>query len=385
MQSDEAKLLPSTQQQHQTNNSRVLRQSFSCLVDAMRFAYHKEQLEEKIHEIEDRFAKSVTDLQDLNGKLETLVHSVGDEFDRDAIAELAAQITGFSHLAIEQAKTKIELKNKAELSEYTSNLESEITKTRKSIEAFVATTPFTILDKMLTLKLLDGAYEARGVYRCAENIEYEFSYDTKKSRTFSKEFRLSTFEREFRIPISVGKTWLRRDQVPDYERIDQYALVSAESSETNLIVLFKHAEKDSQLRVVYSKHDSHSSLSITYSDGQRSVDITSTPSLNRFLDSEPLERTMERLWLSMIDLENYKVGLTKLVSEDLSIFDKLECFEFFAKSWKILAPRVIQEMKLNKNEDASEDRLTVPYVMERVGMLGENADSILEILELKRI
>ncbi|MFI5421699.1 MAG: hypothetical protein ACHQ1H_12090, partial [Nitrososphaerales archaeon] len=286
---------------------------------------------------------------------------------------------------IEQAKTKIELKNKAELSEYNTSLESEITKTRKSIEAFVATTPFTILDKVLTVKLLDGAYEARGIYRCSESIQYEFSYDTKKSRTFSKEFRLSTFEREFRVPISVGKTWLRKDQVPDYERIDQYALVSAESSETNLIVLFKHAEKNSQLRVVYSKHDSHSSLSISYSDGQRSVDITATPSLNRFLDAEPLERTMERLWLALIDLENFKVGLTKLVSEDVSILEKLDCFEFFAKSWKIIAPRVIQEMKSSKDETTSEDRLTVPYVMERVGMLGENADTILEILELRKI
>jgi hypothetical protein len=182
----------------------------------------------------------------------------------------------------------------------------------------------------------------------------------------------------------VGKTWLRRDQVPDYERIDQYALVSAESSETNLIVLFKHAEKDSQLKVVYSKHDSHSSLSIVYSDGQRSVDITSTPSLNRFLDSEPLERTMERVWLSIIDLENYKVGLTKLVSDEVSTLERLDCFEFFAKSWKIIAPRVIQEMKSSK-DDASEDRLNVPFVLERVGMLGENADSILEILELKKI
>ena len=136
MQTDETKLLASTQQQQ--NSSRVLRQSFSCLVDAMRFAYHKEQLEQKIREIEDRSAKSVADLQDLNSKLENLVQSIGDEFDRDAITELAAQITGFSHLAIEQAKTKIDLKNKTELSDYTSNLESEITKTRKSIEAFVS-------------------------------------------------------------------------------------------------------------------------------------------------------------------------------------------------------------------------------------------------------
>jgi len=379
MQSDE-KLVVTSQQQ----NSRALKQSFTSLVDAMRFAYQKEQLEGRIRDIESRSKKSLDDLGELNEKIQALVKSLGDEIGKDSLEELSNQISGFSHLAIEQTKTKVEQKINTELSGYRSSLDSEITKTRKSIEAFIATSPFMVLDKVLSVKLVDGAYEAKGAYRCADDIQYEFSYDTKKSRVFSKEFRLSTFERDFRVPISIGKTWLRRDQVPDYERIDQYALVSAESSETNLIVIFKHMEKDSSLRVVYSKHDSHASLSIVYSDTQRTVDITSTPSLNRFLDSEPLEKTMERLWLSLIDLENYKVGLTKLVSEDVSLFEKLDCFEFFAKSWRIIAPKVIQEMKSAVNSQTADEKLTVSFALEKVGLLGENADPILEIIELNK-
>ncbi len=379
MQSDE-KLVSTSQQQ----GSRAIKQSFSSLVDAMRFAYQKEQLEGRVSDIESKSKKSLDDLGELNGKIRALVESLGDEISKDTLSELSTQISGFSHLAIEQTKTKLEQKINAELSGYRASLDSEITKTRKSIEAFIATSPFQVLDKVLSVKLVDGAYDAKGAYRCADDIQYEFSYDTKKSRVFSKEFRLSTFERDFRVPISIGKTWLRRDQVPDYERIDQYALVSAESSESNLIVIFKHMEKDSSLRVVYSKHDSHASLSIVYSDSQRTVDITSTPSLNRFLDSEPLERTMDRLWLSIIDLENYKVGLTKLVSEDVNVLDKLDCFEFFAKSWRLIAPKVIQEMKSSVDSQTSDEKLTVPFALERVGLLGENADPILEILELNK-
>jgi hypothetical protein len=380
MQSDE-KLLSTSQLQ----SNRVLKQEFSSLVDAMRFAYQKEQLESRVQEIESRSKKSLDNLTDLNGKIEALVQSLGDEISRDALSELSTQISGFSHLAIEQTRAKVEMKVKGELSEYRTSLESEITKTRKSIEAFIATSPFMVLDKILNVKLVDGAYEARGAYRCAEEIQYEFSYDTKKSRVFSKEFRLSTFERDFRVPISIGKTWLRRDQVPDYERIEQYALASAESSDTNLIVIFRHLEKDSSLRVVYSKHDSHSSLSIVYSDSQRRVDITSTPSLNRFLDSGPLEKTMERLWLSIIDLENYKVGLTKLVSGDVSVLDeKLDCFEFFAKSWRIIAPKVIQEMKSAGDSNSLDEKITTSFALERIGLLGENAEPILEILGLTK-
>ena len=93
---------------------------------------------------------------------------------------------------------------------------------------------------------------------------------------------------------------------------------------------------------------------------------------------------MERLWLSIIDLENYKVGLTKLVSEDVNVLDKLDCFEFFAKSWRIIAPKVIQEMKSAADSQAPDERLTVSFALERVGLLGENADPILEILELNK-
>jgi hypothetical protein len=351
----------------------------------MRFAYHKEQLESKIGEMEAKSRKGLGDLDDLNVKIESLVMSLASEISPDTLTELSNQISGFSHLAIEQTKAKVDQKNQTDLSDFRTQLDSESTKTRHSIEAFIATNPFMILDKVLSVKLVDGAYEARGSYRCADEIQYEFSYDTKKSRVFSKEFRLSTFEKDFRIPISLGKTWLRRDQVPDYERIDQYALVSAESSETNLIVIFKHLEKESRLRVVFSKHDSHASLSIVYSDSQRTVDITSTPSLNRFLESDPLEKTMERLWLAIIDLENYKAAVTKLVSEETDVLDeKLDCFEFFAKAWRITAPRIILEMKsAGDSQNASDERLTVPYALERIGLLGENADPILEILELK--
>jgi len=388
MQSDGKKLLSSPAaplQQQDSQSSRALKQSFTSLIDAMRFAYHKEQLENKIAEIDSRSKRGSDDLENLNSKIESLVKSLSDEIPQDLLDELSTQISGFSHLAIEQSKAKVEQKNQGQLAEFRSQLDSEVTKTRQSIEAFIATSPFMILDKVLSIKLIDGAYEAKGTYRCADDIQYEFSYDTKNSRVFSKEFRLSTFEKDFRVPISLGKTWLRRDQVPDYERIDQYALVSAESSETNLIVVFKHQEKESRLRVVFSKHDSHSSLSIVYSDSQKTVDITATPSLNRFLDTEPLEKTIERLWLSIIDLENYKADVTKLVSEEVNVIDnKLDCFEFFAKSWRIIAPRIIQEMKnAGDVQNSTDERLTVPFALERIGLLGENADPILEILDLK--
>src|SRR5271155_2274092 len=102
MQSDE-KLLSTSQLQ----SNRVLKQAFSSLVDAMRFAYQKEQLESRVQEIESKSKKSLDNLTDLNGKIEALVQSLEDEISRDSLAELSTQISGFSHLAIEQTRAKV--------------------------------------------------------------------------------------------------------------------------------------------------------------------------------------------------------------------------------------------------------------------------------------
>lgn len=384
MQSD-GRLSLSPEPSRQT--SRSIRQSFSSLIDAMRTADRKEELDQKIKEIQASAKKSMDSLDSLNQRIDSLIKGLNETVDQDNLNELSVQITGFSQLAIEQTKAKVTAKANSKLQESRTSLDSEVTKTLKSIEAFIATTPFQILEKSINVKLLDGAYETKGTYRCAEGLAYEFKFDSKKSRVFSKEVRLSTFDKDYRIPISLGKTWLRKDQVPDYERIDQYVLESAESSESNLIVLFKHFEKDARLKVIYSKHDSHSSLSVEYSDPQRTVDITGTPSLNRFLESDTLENTMERLWLAIIDLQNYKAGLTKLNFEDQNILETLDCLPFFAKSWSTISPRIIQE--INNTASAqnaavpSVDFLTQKYVIEKIGLLGPKADVLLESLGLQ--
>ena len=119
MQSD-SKLVSSTAAppQQASENSRILKQSFTSLTDAMRFAYHKEQLQGKIQEMEAKSAKGLADLDELSGKIEALVRSLGGGIDQDALNELSTQISGFSHLAIEQTKAKVEQKNQAGLSEF---------------------------------------------------------------------------------------------------------------------------------------------------------------------------------------------------------------------------------------------------------------------------
>ena len=327
-------------------------------------------------------------LEDLNKRIDDQVKSLSGSIDEDTLKELETQITDFSRLAIDQIKARVEQRRTVELSGVQTEISSERTKTLKTIEAFMATSPFVVLEKTLSLKLLDGAYEARGVYRCAENIQYGQLLDTKKSKPLSSELRISSLGKEVKIPISLAKNWLRKEQVPEYEKVDSYVLQSAEADANHLITTFRSDEKNSSLRLVHSTHDSHSSLTVELIVPPRQIDITSNAGLNRFLDTASLEKIAEKVREAILDLENYKAGIVKLVVDDQSVLEKLDLFPFFAKAWKILSPKMVEEIgwvaeAVRKGGQApSDDVLNEEFVREKASSLGQKSKLVLQSLNM---
>lgn len=364
--------------------SRALKRTFVCIVDAMKSANKKDELEAKILEVQSASKRSFSSLEDLNKRMAEMIRSLAPTVDQELVKELERQVASFSVLAIEQTKHKLSEKIQNDLKNLQSDLSSERTKTFKNLEAFIATRPFPIQDHITKVKFVEGTYEARGSYTCTDNIQYEISYDTKKSRLLTSELKVSSFEKDIKIPVLLGKSWLRKDPVPDYERLDQYSLESAESSDNNLIVIFKNEEKDAKIRLVYSRINHHQSLSVEYADSAKTVDITSNPGLNKFLGSEPLERAMERLWLTVSELENNMSGLTKLVSDGADILEKLDCLQFFAKSWKMLSPKFASELKAYRGGLNADEKLSEAFVRERLAPLGNESVVMLESLGLSQ-
>lgn len=365
-------------------SSRALKRTFACLIDAMRSANKKDELEAKIIEVQSASKRSLSSLEDLNKRMAEMIRTLAPTVDQEFVRELEKQVTSFLVLAVEQTKNKLRDKIQNDLKNLQSDLSSERTKTFKNLEAFIATRPFSVQDQVTKVKFMEGTYEARGSYTCTDSIQYEVSYDTKKSRLLTSELKVSSFEKDIKIPVSLGKSWLRKDPVPDYERLDQYSLESAESSDNNLIVIFKNEEKDAKVKLVYSRINHHQSLSVEYADSAKTVDITANPGLNKFLSQEPLERAMERLWLAVSELENNMSVLTKLVSDGADILEKLECFQFFAKSWKILSPKVSSELKAYHNGLNADDKLSEAFVRDRLAPLGNESVVMLESLGLSQ-
>lgn len=370
--------------------SRFLKQSFSTLIDSMKDAQRMREAEGKVREIEETSKSRLSALDKLQEELTRTVFSFQDAIGKESAIDLEKQVSSLSLVAIDLTRKKIQEKYSAELKDSQDVLQTERTKAFKSMEAFLAIPPFSVLDRSITVKLLDRVYAAVANYNCADDIQFQFSLDCNKSTVLNKEFRASSPEGEIKVPISLGKSWLKKEPVAEYEGLDQYVLSTAEATETSLTAMYVNHEKSSTIKIIDSKRDSHASLTLEYSAPDASVNVTSEPTLNRFLNSEQVEGASDSLWRSILELEKYKISLLKLVSGGRVVFEgeALDSQEFLAKAWKVLEPdiRAVISDGSSAGEGAAsgsdEGALDQAYVRQRIGPLGDSGNALLASLKL---
>jgi hypothetical protein len=357
-------------------SSASVKQAFLNLIDAMKFAQRFGEISSKVVEIEQLSRKRAEALDKLAAQIADLISSTKEVLGDDNTIELSKQIVSFSTLAVEQAKKKVGEQSATEHANLLGSEDAEKTKTFKAIEDLLASTPFQVHDKTISLKLVEGAYDAKCLYVCEEGIQYEFALDCKQSFDFKKEFKLSGFGREVKIPINLGKSWLKKQPVPGYERLDSYILSSVEASDGNVIASFNHPQREASIKLVYSKRDSRSSLAVEFNELNHKVVVTSDASLNKFLETDIVSNQMGQLWLSLQDLENYRSGLIKLTRKDQNVLQSGDYLEFFASAWKVIAPKISTLLKEGDPE------FNEKIAREKIASLGDGGQPILSILNL---
>ena len=359
--------------------------SFSSLVDSMRYLQKGRELDEKIDELKVATEKKLESLDTLKSEISKLVERQIDNLGEPRVTELSKQIMGFSTTAIDQMKQKINQETQKQHNALVSDSNSEKTKTMKSLEAFLSTSPLPLIEHSLVLTLQDMAYSARARYTCQDNIQYEFTLDTKVSPFFRAPFKLGEFDHSLKVPVGLGKSWLKKNPVPDFQRLEHYVIYNAEATESSLILECSDTEKEARLKVVYTKQGNHTSLTLVHSQGDNTVDITSEPSLNTHLDSESFVRSMERIWLGINDLERKKISLSRITCDEKSVLEDLSSVEFLTKAWKAIAPRVRDAMKVRGDKPTTESEvLDEKTVREKLKTLGPQAEQIASLLRLDR-
>jgi hypothetical protein len=391
MMSPEEKLVQPEIKPLQPQNNRNLKQAFSSLIDAMKDAQRMHEVEAKMREVEDSNKVRLASLQKLQEDITGVVMSLQDTLGKDVAADLEKQVSSLSLVAIDLSRKKLEDRYSTSVKDNQVAFEIEKTKTFKSIEAFLATMPFQVLDKAISLKSVSGAYAANVRYDCANNIQYEFSLDCKRSGVLNKNYVLTSPEGEIKIPVAMGKSFLKKEPAPDYETLDHYVLSISEATEPHLTSTYVYADKSSSIMIINSKRDAHVSMTVEYITTGGRTSITSEPALNKFLNSEQIEKSSEALWRSILELENLKMDLVKLTSDGKTVFEdgKLDPGQFLTKAWTIIEPEVEAAVKqgapTGEGTAASpgqEGGLEEAFVRQKIIVLGDGGNPLLASLKL---
>ncbi len=342
------------------------------------------ELERKIEETTEQGEQKLIALETFKVDISDNVSKLKQILGEARTNELAKQIVGFSSTAVDQMKQKLNLEIQSQISLLESDCKSEKTKAVKSLEAFLSTSPLPIIDRAIEVNLQDASYASKVRYRCLDNIEYEFALDTRYNPFFKAQCLVGTLDRTLRVPVALGKSWLKREPVPDIRSIEQFLIKRVEATETSLIVRCADQDEQSEVKIVYTRNGDHLSLSVFYTANGATVDITSEPGLNAHLNSDSFMRMMERIWLATNDLEKRRITITKLLFENHSLLENLDSKEFFLKCWEDISESVKQTMRLSSEKRVSFDEtLDRPYVKERLKALGPDAVQIAELIAVE--
>ena len=352
-----------------------LRQVVTNLFDAVRFS-------NRLHEAEDKAKSLQGEFDSRSHRLDTFVKSVVDSSEtlteqvpEDYAKTMANQVNEFVRAAADQAKAKGSAKVAGEISEAGSEAASSRTKALQSLEAYLGSNPLPVIDRLVTAKLVDGGYQAQATYSCKGNVVYRFNLGTQSSKMFGSEFKLSRLRKKLNVPVGLGKTWIRKEQSPRYEKLEQYSLKNAEASSQHFIAEFFEEETRTAIRISGASQQGGGFTSVEFIDGAEVVNVTTDAGLNKFLDSAAVTAVMNSIWAELIQVEASRVALTELTVGGRDILERMECESLLRTVLRIMGPtyKGILERPAEKQPEGSEPEVSLSFVRERLSLLGESA------------
>jgi hypothetical protein len=345
---------------------------FTELADAVRYSQNWGRSVKEQNEARTKANEQAEALDGLAMRIAQTFEAV--RLDADDSDDLSRKINEFASLAIQQTKEHVKAKLEATLKDMVAESRSEEMKAKRSLESYLAATPLPVTDEEISLELSEGSYSARAQYTCPGDIEYEFLLNTPRSPYFRSEFKFSGVRKGLRLPVRLGKTWLRKDPVPDFEKLDDYALTNARASKSHLDATFVNKETNSTVGIIFSRSGNDSFMTIEYSDDKGKVDVTGEVALSKHLDLLLMKGATGRLLDAIMDLRKDKLQLSKLECASEDILESLDCLGFMQRVVVVVA----QSKESMKAVSAVDPKMAI----EKLKLLGPGGTKMIETLGL---
>jgi len=345
---------------------------FTELADAVRYSQNWGRSIKEQDETRTRAAEQLEELEGLAGRISKSFDDL--HLDVEDSESLSRKVNEFAALAIQQAKDRINAKLKDALEDSASESRSQELKAKRSLESYLAATPLPVTDEEVSLELSDSSYTAKAEYKCPGDIEYEFLLNTASSPYFRGEFTFLGVRKGVKLPVRLGKTWLRKEPVPDFEKLDDYALSKARASKNSLEAAFVNHGTNSAVSLVFSRSGNDSFMTVEYSDDRGKVDVTGEAALSKHLDLPLMKGAAGRLLDAILDLRKDKLQLSKLESAGEDILSTLDCLGFMQRAVLVLVQ--------SKESMAAMSKVNPKMAIERLKLLGPGGTKIMETLGL---
>lgn len=344
-------------------------------------------------------------VESLPGELSKFMKSLIQPGTIPLADEMIDKIYKFAEAAVSQYKVGIGDSLTKEVSEIESSYSKERDKAIGAVDSYLQGLTIPPDSRKIVLKLSSGAYDSRGSYKITRKFEkpivrrgfiskttdvltetvdlsYEFSLRTGDVDIFKSVVYFSSISKGFKLPVRSATSWVSKEAVIDYEKLDKYLLTEGELSGNTLTLSFTSDQGDHTVKLSYSFYEDNPILGIQFNDGTQAVDILTQPALANVVDTATLSQIMSTFYRTVSELGNHRQKLTKLVVNDLDVLSTLDFQGFLLHMSKLVAAEVNRIRQAAPDTGSMAPILDSDFVRERLALLGPVSAEIAEILSV---
>ncbi len=363
-------------------DSLELKQVLDGLSELFDAVLHGEKVNEnskKLDELEEELKRKIDGLHTLITNIGTLadeyVEGTADPEGRGFVESVQRFVSAAAQQ--EEGRLKQKFNDEKRLVEAMTNSEAEMA--RIGIESFLMHNPLKIIEEHVLLSMVEDSYLVKGRYKCTGGIEYEYVLDSKANSILSRPLTPASLGLKIRLPIKIGKSWMKQSSAPQMVKIDKFMLKEADVTRKTLFYVLTNPEDKDEVRVVYTKNERTSLVGVGFKDLSGLVDVSGDPALNKHLDAEAFKDLSEMILNTLLQLTNHKLKLTKLVVDDTNVLEKHLYFEFLLRVLSILPVKAETIYNLAVR---AELKYEAKNLLDKIHGFGEKASSLLELFNI---
>lgn len=353
------------------------------------------ELKEKIIN-KRRFRNSVLDEMDIF--LLTLENAISDATakskEQGIIVQYADKSREFLKKLIDDGKNKLSDEILQEIDRLEKKVDGADEENRKTLESFFIQDPVQIVNKKYILKADAEGYYAKVQVTCEGKIIYVFEIASSELPFWEYHIKAFDFVKGVEIPARMKKPFLKKEEIPDIVRLDDYFLSDLVMSGKELEVVFKKKlEKEAErfrLKMNFSDEFEVEVYHAEENEVEKNIQAVTelNSALNIFRLRELGEKIMERtniLFPKKHRLESIYLDGKDAIGENI-------VFELMQNVAELYAP-VIADIKKHspfgeelslKSEDEKGERseiyLKKSQVMDKLDSIKDKGRKIYEIL-----